>query len=364
MKIDFMNLKRQYNKYKDEFLHAIEKVCEVTAFSGGKFSEKFEKEWAEYIGTKYCVGVGSGTDAIFLVTKALGIGKGDEVIVPADTFIASAWGAAYCDARPVFVDCDKDTWEIDVNAVEKAITSNTKAIMAVHLYGQPCNLTKIIELAQKHNIKVIEDCAQAHGAKWNGQKVGTFGIAGCFSFYPGKNLGAFGEGGAITTNDKDLYEKLLSLRSHGAYERYYHDMVGYNMRLDGIQGAVLSAKLVHLDEWNAKRNKIAEIYKNGIKNSKIKMQIIDKSSYSVYHLFEIEVDEKERFLEYMEQNDIHCGQHYPVPCHLQRAFDNLGYKEGDIPVAEEHAKKCVSLPMFPELTDEEIDKVISVCNAW
>lgn len=364
MQIDFMNLSRQYNEHREEFLDAIERVCENTAFSGGKYAEKFEQEWAEYVGTKYCVGVGSGTDAIFLVTKALDIGKGDEVIVPADTFIASAWGAAYCEATPVFVDCDTDTWEIDIKSLEQAITKKTKAIMAVHLYGQPCNLTGVIELAQKHGIFVIEDCAQAHGARWNGQKVGTFGVAGCFSFYPGKNLGAFGEGGAITTNDGTLYEKLIALRSHGAYERYYHDMVGYNMRLDGIQGAVLSTKLVYLDEWNSMRNAIADRYKNEIINSKIKKQAIDDRAYSVYHLFEVEVDDKKKFLEYMEQNDIHCGQHYPVPCHLQKAFDTLGYKIGDIPVAEEHAKKCVSLPMFPEMTKKEIDRVIEVCNAW
>lgn len=364
MKIDFMNLSRQYNEHKEEFLDAIENVCESTAFSGGKFSEQFEKEWAEYVGVKYCVGVGSGTDAIFLVTKALGICEGDEVIVPADTFIASAWGAAYCNATPVFVDCDKDTWEIDVDAIETAITSNTKAIMAVHLYGQPCNLTKIVELAQKYGVCVIEDCAQAHGAKWNGRKVGTFGKAGCFSFYPGKNLGAFGEAGAITTNDRELYEKVLALRNHGAYERYYHDMIGYNMRLDGIQGAILSKKLMYLDGWNARRNEIAARYRDGIKNPRIKMQAIDDNAYSVFHLFEVEVDEKKQFLDYMAQNEISCGQHYPVPCHLQKAFGYLGYKEGDIPVAEEHAKKCISLPMFPELKDEEIDRVISVCNNW
>lgn len=364
MNIDFMNLSRQYSEHKGEFLEAIEKVCQETAFSGGKFSEQFEKEWAEYIGVKYCIGVGSGTDAIFLVTKALGISEGDEVVVPADTFIASAWGAAYCKATPVFVDCDKDTWEIDVDAIENAITTNTKAIMAVHLYGQPCNITKIVELAQKHGIYVIEDCAQAHGARWNGRKVGAFGLAGCFSFYPGKNIGAFGEGGAITTNDKNLYEKVLALRNHGAYERYYHDMVGYNMRLDGIQGAVLSVKLAYLDEWNYKRNAIAVRYKDEIKNPRIKMQKIDDKAYSVYHIFEVEVDDKKQFINYMEQNGINCGQHYPVPCHLQKAFVSLGYKEGDIPIAEEHAKKCVSLPMFPEMRDEEITKVVEVCNAW
>ena len=362
--IEFMDLSRQYDKYKNEFLHTIEAVCSETAFSGGKFVEYFEKEFAEYIGSEYCSCVNSGTSALFLAMKAIGIEENDEVIVPANTFIASAWGVAYVGAKPVFVDCTKDTWEIDASKIEASITKNTKAIIGVHLYGQPFDFDAVKDIAQKYQLPIVEDCAQAHGAEYKGKKVGQLGDIACFSFYPGKNLGGYGEGGAVTTNNKQYYDKINILKNHGASKRYYHDVIGYNMRMDGIQGAILSCKLKYLDEWNQRRREIAGKYKREIMNPKIILQDVPQSVLPVYHLFEIKVDDSKKFAEYMSNNGIICGRHYPVACHLQKAFAYLGYKKGSIPNAEELAEGCISLPMFPELTDEEAEKVINVCNSY
>lgn len=362
--INFMDLSRQYNKYKKEFLGAIEQVCEETAFSGGKYVEKFEREFANYIGTKYCSCVNSGTTAIFFAMKVLGIGEGDEVIIPSNTFIGSAWGVVYTRAVPVFVDCTSDTWEIDASKIEECITEKTKAIIGVHLYGQPFDFDAVKEVAQKHNLLIVEDCAQAHGALYKNKKVGQLGDIACFSFYPGKNLGGYGEGGAITTNSFEHYEKINMLKDHGSMQKYHHDIVGYNARMDGIQGAVLSCKLKYLDEWNSKRKAIAKRYLDEICNDKITFQHVPKSVVPIYHIFEAMVDDSSKFIKYMEDNGIICGRHYPIPCHLQDVFKSLVYKCGDNYNSEELAKRCVSLPMFPELMDEEVNKVISVCNAY
>ena len=364
MRIDFMNLSRQCAEHKDEFMKVIESVYDETAFSGGKYTERFEKDFAEYIGTKYCSSVSSGTSALHLAMMALGITRGDEVIVPANTFIASAWGTVYVGAKPVFCDIDNETWEIDPKKIEEKITKNTKAIVAVHLYGQAADMDPILALAKKYGLFVVEDCAQAHGALYKNRKVGTFGDIACFSFYPGKNLGAFGEAGAVITNTKKYYELIEIMKAHGSMKRYYHDMIGFNMRMDGIQGAVLSAKLKYLDIWNNRRCKISAFYHENIKNELIKMQVVPTYTQPVYHLFEVEVDDRQRFMQYMEEKNIYCGSHYPVPCHLQNVFSNLEYSEGDIPQAEYHAKHCVSLPMYPELTDEEVEKVVMACNEY
>lgn len=362
--IEFMDIKRQYNLHKAEFLEAIENVCEETAFSGGKYVEKFEKEFAQYIGTEYCSCVDSGTAALFLAVKALGISEGDEVIVPANTFIASAWGAVHAGATPVFVDCTSDTWEIDANKLEEKITKRTKAIIGVHLYGHPFDFDEVNRIAKKHGLYVIEDCAQAHGALYKGRKVGTLGDIACFSFYPGKNIGAFGEGGAITTNNAEYYNTVNLLKNHGSSVRYHHDVVGYNMRMDGIQGAVLSTKIKYLDEWNQKRREIAARYKEQIRNSKIIFQKVSESVVSAYHLFEIQVDDSEKFMKYMNNKGILCGRHYPIPCHLQKAFAHLGYTVGDMPNAEKLAMHCITLPLFPELTESEVSRVIAACNEY
>jgi dTDP-4-amino-4,6-dideoxygalactose transaminase len=363
-KIQFCDLKKQYQQIKKEVKNVFKNVCENTAFSGGSFVDTFEKNLATYCQSKYAIGSNSGTSALHLALLALGIKNGDEVIVPANTFIASAWCVSYVNATPVFVDCTPNTWNIDPNEVIKKITPKTKAIIGVHLYGQPFDVDSIKKITQKHNLFLIEDCAQAIGAKYKNKIVGNFGEMGCFSFYPGKNLGAYGEGGGIITNNENYNKHIRSLRSHGSTTKYYHDEVGFNMRMDGIQGGILDIKLKYIDSWNQKRKQIAKKYQNSITNKKIKIQTQPKWSDSVYHLFVITVDNRNNFLEYMQKNNIFCGIHYPIPCHLQKAYSFLGYKEGDFPNAEYLANHCVSLPIYPELTDKEIAKVIKIVNKY
>lgn len=362
--ISFMNLSRQVQSHKEEFMDAIEHVVNDTAFAGGKYVKKFEQEFSEYIGMKHCSGLSSGTSALFMAMKALDIGRGDEVIIPANTFIASAWGAYYCGAKPVFVDIDANTWEIDASKIEEKITERTKAIVGVHLYGHPFDFDAVKAIAEKYNLPIVEDCAQAHGAKYKGKKIGSLGNIACFSFYPGKNLGAFGEAGAITTNNDDYYEKIEMMKNHGAEIQYHHDIEGYNLRMDGIQGALLSVKLKYLDEWNLRRQDIAEKYIGSINNSGLKFQKPAENVASVWHLFEIQADDARAFIDYMKDKGILCGRHYPIPCHLQNVFGYLGYKKGDLPISENHAEHCVSLPMFPELTNDEVDYVIETCNMY
>lgn len=364
MNLPYMDLSRQVQKNKKEYLSVIESVLDETAFSSGKYVEIFEEEFAAYVGTKDCVGLSSGTSALFMAMKAIDIRPGDEVIVPATTFIASAWGGLYCGATIVFVDCRGDTWEINAEKIEEAITERTKAIIGVHLYGQPFDVDAVAEIAARHQIYLIEDCAQAHGAKYKGKKVGTAGKIGCFSFYPGKNLGAFGEAGAIVSNDEALCKKIRIMREQGARERYYHDIEGYNLRMDGIQGSILSLKLKMLDSWNERRKEIAGKYLSGILSGKITMQVVPAFADPVWHLFEVEVDDVENFMNYMKSNQVYCGRHYPVPCHLQKVFSYAGYKKGDFPRAEYHADHCVSIPMFPEMTDAEVSRVIMLCNQY
>jgi dTDP-4-amino-4,6-dideoxygalactose transaminase len=359
-----MDIKRQYEAHKEGILDAIRSVCEETAFSGGKYAERFEKEFAEYCGSKFASGLNSGTTALHLAMVALGIKAGDEVIIPANTFIATAWGPTYTGATPVFVDCTPDTWQIDPYKIENAITKNTKAIIGVHLYGQPFDIDAVKKIADKYNLYLVEDCAQAHAATYKGKQVGVFGEIGCYSFYPGKNLGAYGEGGIVTSNKEEYINLINKLKNHGSSVRYYHDIVGYNYRLDGIQGAILSYKLKYLDEWTARRRKIAEMYFDRIKNPVITMQAQPESVKSVFHLFVITTPEKDKFVNYLKKNNISCGFHYPVPCHLQKAYEYLGYKKGQMPNAEYLAGHCVSLPMFPELTDKEVSIVIDACNNY
>ena len=362
--INFMDIKRQYKAHKEGLLNAIRSVCEETAFSGGKYAERFEEEFAEYCGCKFASGLNNGTTAIHLAMVALGIKTGDEVIIPANTFIATAWGPTYTGATPVFVDCTPDTWEIDPAKIENAITKNTKAIIGVHLYGQPFDINAVKMIADMHNLYLVEDCAQAHAATYRGKRVGVFGEIGCFSFYPGKNLGAYGEAGIVISNNKEYIDHINKLKNHGSAVRYYHDIIGYNYRLDGIQGAILSYKLKYLDEWTTKRRKIAEMYLEGIKNPAITMQAQPDSVKSAFHLFVITTHDRDKFVNHLKENDINCGFHYPVPCHLQKAYAHLGYKRGQIPNAEYLAEHCVSLPMFPELTDEELSYVIDTCNSY
>jgi len=362
--IHCLDLKRQHQKIKAEIFEAFEQVYEKTAFSSGPFVEKFENEFATFCGTKHAIGVNNGTSALHLAMLALGIGPGDEVIIPANTFIATAWGVSHAGATPVFVDCTADTWQIDASKIEEKINKNTKAIIGVHLYGQPFDIDSVKKIADKHHLFLIEDAAQAQGAIYNDKRVGGFGEMACFSYYPGKNLGACGEAGGITTNSDNYATHLKSLRNHGCVVRYYHDEIGYNMRMGGLEGASLSVKLKYLVEWNEKRQSIAALYHRNITNSKIIMQAQPAWAKSIYHLFVVTTPDKDGFVKYLEQHDIIAAFHYPVPCHMQKAYAHLGYKEGDFPNAEYLAQHCISLPMFAELTDDEVTRVIEVINAY
>lgn len=359
-----IDLARDYQKRKKEYMEAIEAVCEETAFSGGKYADQFDEDFAAYCNVPYAAGVNNGTSALHCAMLALGIGQGDEVIVPANTYIATAWGVTYTGATPVFVDCTSDTWEIDPDKIEERITNKTRAIIGVHLYGQPFEFRKVKEIADRHHLFVVEDCAQAHGAEYEGRLVGGLGDMGCFSFYPGKNLYAFGEGGSVTCREKEYFDTITILKNQGCHIRYYHDVVGYNYRLEGIQGAVLSVSLKYLPLWTERRRKIGSRYLNEIVNPLITMQAHPGNTKPVFHLFVITVDKPDDFISYMEKNGMECNKHYPVPCHLQKAYEELGYRRGDCPNAENLASHCVTLPLFPEMTEEEISMVIEACNSY
>jgi dTDP-4-amino-4,6-dideoxygalactose transaminase len=363
-KIPCLDLQGQHHQIKEEVFALWEKVYAQTAFSGGPYVEAFEKEFARFCNTTYAVGVNNGTTALHLAMLALGIGPGDEVIIPADTFIATAWGVSHAGATPVFVDCTADTWEIDVLKIEEKITPRTKAIIGVHLYGQPFDIDAVNAICKKHNLFMVEDAAQAQGARYKGQVVGGFGEMACFSFYPGKNLGACGEAGGISTNNEAYYKHLGSLRNHGCTVRYYHDEIGYNYRMGGLEGASLSVKIKYLEDWNNRRRAIAKRYLNEITNPKIKMQHQPDWADSIFHLFVVTTENREDFMAHLNAANIHPALHYPVPCHLQKAYAHLGYKEGDCPNAEYLAAHCVSLPMFAELTDEQVSRVIESANAY
>lgn len=362
--LHFLDLHRQYILLKPEIEAAIFAVCEKTAFSGGPFVEKFEQEFATYTNAKHCVGVSNGTSAIYLAMLVLGIGKGDEVIVPANTFIASAWGPVHAGAKPVFVDCDPYTWNIDPTSVEKKITKRTKAIIGVHLYGQPCNIQALQKICRKHNLYFIEDAAQAQGATYQGKPIGSFGDIACFSFYPGKNLGAYGEAGAITTQSAKIAKTIKCLRDQGSFKKYHHVMVGFNERMDGIQAAILSVKLKHLPTWNQRRTDIYNRYLSEIHNHAITFQISEKNATSAHHLAVITTKNRKKLTAHLQTNHIHPGCHYPIPCHLQKAFSYLNFKKGALPNSEALSMHCLSLPLFPEMTDDEVGRVISATNNY
>ncbi len=367
MKVPFLDLKAQYNAIKEEVLPAINDVLDNTAYVMGKPVFNFEEQFAKEHGAKFCSGVSSGTDGNHIVLWGLGIGHGDEVIIPANTFIATAWGATLCGATPVFVDCEADSYNIDPTKVEAAITSKTKAIVAVHLYGQPADMDPLRAIAEKHNIYLVEDAAQAHFAEYKGKRIGALSDACSFSFYPGKNLGAYGEGGAVTTNSEELTRTFKMIRDHGAVEKYNHEMFGHNYRMEGIQGAVLGVKLGHLGKWTDGRRSVAAKYRELISDiEQIKLPVEMDYSKHVYHLFVIQVkgedgkgrsERRDALQKYLGENDVASGLHYPIPLHEQKCFASLGYKKGDFPVSEELAEQGLSLPMFPELTDEQLNLV-------
>lgn len=361
--IPFLDLRRQYPAIADEVHAGWDKVIEQTAFAGGPFVAEFEKDFAVYCQTAAASGLNSGTSALHLAMLALGIGPGDEVILPANTFIATAWGVSYCGATPVFVDCDA-YWNIDSAAVEEAITSRTKAIAGVHLYGQPCRISELKDIAERHGIFFIEDAAQAHGALYQGKRVGGFGEIAAFSFYPGKNLGAYGEGGGVTSNRPELIQHINRLRNHGSEKRYYHDELGFNMRMDGLQAVVLRAKLKYLDTWNTRRREIADRYIQGIQSNRVSLPQVLSGVEPVWHLFVVTADDRHALAEHLEKRSVQTAMHYPVPCHLQKAYESLGYAQGQFPRSEFLAKHCLSLPMYAELTDTEVDRVIEAVNSF
>ena len=359
-----IDLSRDFEKHRKEYLEAIEEVCRETAFSGGRFADRFDEEFAAYCQVPYAAGVNNGTSALHCAMMALGIGEGDEVIVPANTYIATAWGVTYTGAVPVFVDCTSDTWEIDPDRIEERITEKTRAIIGVHLYGQPFEFNKVKAIADRHNLYVVEDCAQAHGAQYEGKLVGGLGELGCFSFYPGKNLYAFGEGGSVTCRKREYLDAVTTFKNQGNRVRYYHDVVGYNYRLEGIQGAVLSVSLKYLPEWTMRRRQIGARYLREITNPRLTMQAHPENTNPVFHLFVVTVEDPDHLIAYMEERGMECNKHYPVPCHLQKAYEKLGYQRGDCPNAEYLADHCVTLPLFPEMTDEDVGMVIKACNDY
>src|SRR5437667_9751673 len=335
MKVPFLDLKAHHAPLTEEFDRAIREVIESSAFAGGPFVEKFEEEFASFCGSSYAIGVGNGTDALWLALLALGIGEGDEVITVPNTFIATAEAITYCKARPVFVDVDENTFTMNPAELKRRLTARTKAIIPVHLFGQPADMDPILEFARMHGLFVIEDAAQAHGAEYKRRKAGTLGDAGCFSFYPGKNLGAFGEAGAVVTNDAELREKIQVLRDHGQAQKYYHTLLGWNCRMDGIQAAILSIKLRHLEQANRLRRERALQYKQAFAGIEgVATPFEADYARHVYHVYAIRVQERDEVRPFLEEKGIGCGVHYLIPIHLQEACLCVGYTECQCQVAE------------------------------
>jgi dTDP-4-amino-4,6-dideoxygalactose transaminase len=358
--IPFLNLKAQHQALKSEILAAVSEVLDSTAFAGGPFVAKFEEEFAAFCQTKHSVAVGNGTDALWFALLALGIGPGDEVITVSNTFIATAEAISYCGAKPVFVDVDEETYTIDPRLIERAITPRTRAIIPVHLYGQMADMDPIMEIARKHGLYVVEDACQAHGAEYKGRRAGSIGDVGCFSFYPGKNLGACGEAGASVTNNLELKNKMAMFRDHGQAKKYYHSVVGWNGRMDGIQGAILSIKLKHLDAWTESRRGHARAY--GAAFAHVPGVLTPKEAAHrkhVYHLYVLRVRNRDQLLKALADKGVNCAIHYPVPLHLQEAYGSLGVARGSLPVSERCAQEIISLPMFPELNSSEIQTVVN-----
>lgn len=354
MKVNFVDLKAQYQTIKPEIDSAIQDVISNTAFVLGKAVFDFEEKFARYCGTKHCLGINSGTSALIMAMKALGIGEGDEVITTTNTFIATAEAISYAGAKPVMVDIEDKSYNMDPGKLEKTITKKTKAIIPVHLYGQPADMDPILEIAKKHAVAVIEDTCQAHGAEYKGKRTGSLGKVGCFSFYPGKNLGAYGEGGGVTTDDDEIAQKVKMLRDHGSPKKFYHEYIGNNCRLEGIQGAVLAVKLRHLDQWNDGRRKNADLYRKYLKGTEVGLPEEMPYAKHVYHVFCVRVKNREKLIDFLKEKEIFTNIHYPIPIHLQKAYSFLGYKKGDFPVTEGCMDEILSLPMFAELTEEEI----------
>ncbi len=362
--VPFVDLKTQYQSIKPEIDSAVLALLDSTQFVLGKEVAAFEALFAEYSSTEYAMGTSSGTSALHLALLAAGVGPGDEVITTPHTFIASVSAIDYCGATPVFVDIDPVSFTIDPALVEAAITDRTKAMLPVHLYGQMADMDPLVEIADRHSITVIEDAAQAHGAEYKGRRAGSIGAAGCFSFYPGKNLGAYGEGGAVTTDDDEIKRLVRMLRDWGAEEKYHHDLKGFNYRLEGMQGAVLKVKMDHIERWTEARRTAAARYDAGLADVGVDVPVQVADRRHVYHVYAIRTDDRAGLMSYMSEHDVASGIHYPIPVHLQKAFAELDHGRGDFPLAESAADEVVSLPMFPEIRPDQQDRVIQVVRDW
>lgn len=363
MKVAANRLDRGFELYKEEYESKALEVLRSGWYVLGKEVSNFEKEFASYLGSPYCVGVGNGLDALWMAFRILGIEKGDEVIVQANTYIASVMGISINGATPVLVEPDQ-YFNIDVDKIEAAITAKTRAILVVHLYGQASNMTPIMEIARKYNLRVVEDCAQSHGACHNGQMTGTFGDIGCFSFYPSKNLGAFGDAGAMVMHSEELARKARVFRNYGSEKRYYNEVVGTNSRLDELQAGLLRVRLQHLEALQEERIKICNRYLNEIKNEKLIKPEVNKNATTVWHQFVVRCKTRDDFKQYLEDQEIGSIIHYPIPPHLSEAYQYLGYKKGDYPITERYADEVLSLPLYNGMLDEEITYVIDKINQY
>lgn len=358
MKVDFLNFKGMHDPIRSEVLSAIATVYDSNWYIQGNELKSFEKEYAEFNNVKHSVGLSNGLDGLYLAIKSLGIGKGDEVIVPSNTYIASLIAVSLNEATPVLVEPNIHTYNIDATKIKAAITKNTKAILPVHLYGQTCDMQIIMEIAQEHNLFVIEDNAQAHGATWNGKLAGSWGHINATSFYPGKNLGALGDAGAITTNDETLAKAVEMYRNYGSQTKYYNEVIGHNMRLDELQAAVLSVKLKYLNSWTKQRQELALRYLHNLMSLKeIQLPFTDPNATHVYHLFVIRTKQRNELQKFLSENNIGTLIHYPVPPHLQQAYKTMNFSIGDFPIAEEIANTCLSLPLWPGMSFEMVDYV-------
>jgi dTDP-4-amino-4,6-dideoxygalactose transaminase len=357
MNVPFVDLKAQYQSIKEEMDTAIQNVINDAAFIKGKYLAAFEENFAKFVGVPYCVGVGNGTDAIYIALKALGIKEGDEVITAANTFIATSESITLAGARVVFVDCHPDTYNIDADKIEAKITDKTKAIVPVHLFGHPADMDPIMEIAKKHNLKIIEDCAQAHGARYKGKSIGTFGHLATFSFFPGKNLGAYGDGGAVVTSDEELAKNVRMIANHGRIDKFGHRFEGINSRLDGLQAAILDVKLKYLDQWNQRRRQVAEMYNEGLKDV-ADVPAVSNDVQHVYHLYVARVPDRDGIKKKLAEKGIASGIHYPTALPYLEAYNYLNHTPEDFPVAHKYQDLILSLPIHGSMRDDEVKYVI------
>ena len=363
-KVPYLDIAAQIRGLRKEIDAALARTLDNCSFCLGPDVVQFEKDFAQFCGAKHSLGFNSGTSALHVAMRLLNVGTGDEVITTPFTFIATSWAISYVGAKPVYVDIDDETFNIDPALIERAITSKTKAVLPVHLYGQPFDVDRVLDVCRKHKLPLVEDAAQAHGAKYKGKVVGTLGDISCFSFYPTKNLGACGEGGALVTNNDQYAARAKSLREHGSTVRYYHDEVGYNYRLEGFQGAVLGVKLKHLDQWTRERRRVAARYTELLANTPLRLPKPAPYAESAWHLYTIRYPQRDALKKHLDENGVGCAVHYPIPLHLQKVYAHLGHKPGDFPVAEKACREVLCIPMYPELTESQIIRVADVIKQF